>query len=434
MRFVLVLCMLAFTLHGSEELKKLGFSEFSTKKVFEVIDKYKADAPIYLKKLKDKDPNVRAESIKFFMDMPGVPSEVLVEALLKERNKEARLNLKKIIISAEDKLTFDEWKQKSLSALTEHLIKTDGPTADLLEIAKRNNSSELIVKLEEAFVKKSSNEDLMKVYKESKEKLKIILFKSVASSLSKEDLNAVVASKSTELRFKAASYQLSKGDYKALEVLVDLLDSEDEWIAKESKAKFEKLQGFENKPSFDEVLKKLISELGADSLEARKRAKIALTKLPKTASKKIEKFGLELCKQNKNAELRLGFLNILEDRVGDLIKKPGFIGVQLMNQTENGVNKLMISNVLDNTPAQKAAIKHGSEVLKVDKVSFENANVNDLLVHLKKIPAGTMITFSLKNPAGEVVNKKIHLASHPNVTDHDLMEQWKSKNLWSEIK
>ena len=227
---IFVLYSLSLSAHS---LSELGLKDFTPENIFKEIDKYESEAPKHFKKLTHKDPKVREESLKFFAEMPAVHSEFLVEALLRERNIKTRSALRKIIMSSEEKLTFKEWKQAVLAALVQEISKSDGELKYLLEVAKRNDSEELTLKLEEAIKKRNDKESLLNAYRSSTDKQKVIFFDSIKAKLSKEEIEKVFTSKIDSLKFKAADDQLRKGNRKSLNVLVSLLTSEDT-LAKKS--------------------------------------------------------------------------------------------------------------------------------------------------------------------------------------------------------
>ena len=418
MKAFTILFLLTFAAYGSEELSKLGFSKFNAEHIFEQIDKYKKDAPEYLKKLKDKETKVREEGLNFFMNLPAAPSEILVQALLKEKDKETRANLKKIITAALDKPTYEDWTQSVLAALTKHISKNNGQTKHLLEIVKRNQSPSLIADLEDA---------LLKIYNASNDNLKLILFKSVSAKLSKTEIDSALSSALEELRFKAAQILISKGNSKALKIIINSLISEKKEI-KEASAKL--LTSVKNL-NFDKEIENLINQLGVDSEQDRDKASLTLLAMPSSLSRNIEKVGINIYKLTENATLKVNFLNIIEQKISHLMDKPGYIGVMLVEQVDNGVKKIMIQQTFENTPAHKANVPANSQVLKINDVSFENSAHLTLIEHLKTLSAGTNIDLSIKKSDGEVVVKKICLGEKPNVNDRMIFEHWKKKNLES---
>ena len=427
MKAFIFLLLLTFAAYGSDELSKLGFSDFNPEHVFERIDKYKKDAPEYLKKLKDKDQKIREEGLNFFLNMPAAPSEILVQALLKEKDKETRDNLKKIITAALDKPTYEDWTQSVLATLTKHISKNNGQTKDLLEIVKRNQSPSLIPDLEEAFHKRAEQEDLLKIYKASKDNLKLILFKSVSGKLSKTEIDAALSSPLEELRFKAAEDQVTKGNSKALSIILNSLTSE----KKEIKEAGSKLIISIKNLNFDKDIERLINQLGSDSEKEREKARLTLLAMPSSLSQNIETVGLKVYKQSKSSTLKVNFLNVIEQKISHLIAKPGYIGVMLVEKVDNGVKKIMIQQTFENTPAHKANVPANSQILKINDVSFENSAHSTLIEHLKTLSAGTNIDLSIKKSDGEVIVKKICLGEKPNVNDEMIFEHWKMKNLGS---
>jgi hypothetical protein len=424
LKLFIAVFMLNSLLYGNDSLKTLDFTKFDAEEVFNKIDTYTKEAPEQVKKLKDEDKKVRDAGIKFFMDMPAIPSEVIVQALLNERDTSIRSHLKKIIMSGIDKPTFEDWTQSVLVGLTKHIIDNNGKTKHLLEIAHRNKSSKLIPSLEAAMSKRAGQEDLLKVYKKSKDKIKLILFKAVSDSLNKEEIDKALSSPLVPLKFKAAKHQISKENNKAFKVILNLLTSEKE-IAQECSDLLSKIDNI----GFDTEIKNLINELGADSAENREKAQETLTALPSSTSKKIEVLGIKIFKETDNTELRISFLNIIQKRINDLMKKPGYIGVQLVEKVEDGNTKVVITSIFNNTPASKAEITANSEIMKVNEISFENSGLSTFREHLKTLSAGTTINLSLKNSAGEVLIKKVTLADKPNITDTYILNQWKIKHL-----
>ena len=57
--------------------------------------------------------------------------------------------------------------------------------------------------------------------------------------------------------------------------------------------------------------------------------------------------------------------------------------------------------MIDKTPAYKALIQEGSEVLKLDDTKYERVFVSEMINHLKRIPAGTEVDLTWKNPDGK---------------------------------
>ena len=428
MKFLITIFISTSILYGTESLKKLGFTEFEAEKVFATIDKYTSEAPEYLKKLKDEDPKLRAEGLKYFMDMPSAPAELLVQALLKEKNEQTRTDLKKIIQSAINKPTLEDWTQMALDSLTEQFIKNKGTLEHLLEITKRNKSAQLIPKLELAFEKKSSEKDLLNIYKNSEDKLKAILFKSVCKSLNEDDLNTALASKSEALRFKAAKHQFGKANSTAVSVLLEFTVSENKEVAKESLELISTAKDI----NFESQIKDLVNKLGDNTRENRDQAKAILLKLPSFISKDIEKTGLQVYKMTDNAEIKINFVNIIKQKITDLIEKPGYIGVHLIEKNENDVKKVMIQSVIADTPAEKAGLPGNSQILKIDNENFEKSDLITFREHLKKLSADTEIDITIKNSAGEILLKKLRLSEKPNIDKDAIFEHWKSKNLETE--
>ena len=424
MKIFIAIFMFTFFLYGNESLNKLGFTEIDPEQIFKTIDKYETEAPEYLKKLKDEDQKTREDALKYFLNIPSAPSEILVQALLKEKDKKARADLKKIIMSAIDKPTFQDWTQLVLSGLTEHISKNNGATKYLLEIAQRNKSSELVPKLETAMLKRSKQEDLLKIYKDSKDKIKLILFKAVCNKLSKKEIDQALQSKLQPLSFKAAKNQISKGNNKALKIILNMLTSEEK-TSKECALLLSKV----NTAGFDTEIQRLINELGVDSLEKREKAKLTLLALPSSASKRIEKVGLKILKDTDDPEIRVSYLNIIKSKIADLIKKPGYIGVQLTAKVENDIKMVMIQNTIENTPAAEAGIPDNCQILSMNKVNFENTDLTTFRTHLHTLSAGTKVKFSLKTSSGEVIQKELVLASKPNTSNQMIFEHWKAKNL-----
>ena len=274
----LILIFVLYSLSlSAQSLSELGLKDFTQDNIFKEIDKYESEAPKYFKKLTHKDPKVREESLKFFAEMPAVHSEFLVEALLRERNIKTRSALRKIIMSSEEKLTFKEWKQAVLAALVKEISKSDGELKYLLEVAKRNDSKEITLKLEEAIKKRNDKEPLLKAYRSSTDKQKVIFFDSIKDKLSKEEIEKVFTSKIDSLKFKAADDQLRKGNRKSLNVLVSLLTSEDT-IAKKSAFLLRSVSGkyFFLPTSKDEKYRKEFQQKWKDWLAKNKDFKLKL--------------------------------------------------------------------------------------------------------------------------------------------------------------
>jgi len=425
MRFFIIFIIFTAALNASESLSKLGFTDFEPKAVFKHIDKYKEDATEQLKKLKGKDKEERAESMKYFLDLPSAPSELLVQALLNEKDKETRANLKKIIMSAVNKPTYEDWTQLALAALTEKLSKSDTPTKHLLEIVKRNKSPKLIPSLETAFAKNSDKEGLLKIYKESKDDTKIILYEAVSEKLNKADVDKALASKSEPFRFKVAKEQLNKGNEKALEVIVDSLTSENKELAKESS----QIVNSTKDVKFDATIKSLINRLGAESFEEKDKAKKTLIALPSSLSQKIETIGLEIYKLSDDSEIKIGFLDIIKVKIADLGKQAGYIGVHLSEDRSNDIKKVMINKTVPNTPAAKAGVPDNCQILKLNKENFEKSDLVTFRAHLQTLTAGTPIELTLKTSKGETIVKKLTLTTKPNTSTYMLFQQWKARNL-----
>ena len=427
LRIITAIFLSCYFVNASEKLKELGISEIKAEKVFQIIDKYKTDAPKYLEKLQDDEAKAQAEGMKYFMDMPAAPADLIVQALLKAKDERLRSDLQKIVKAAINKPTLEDWTNEVLTALAEQLSENNGSTQDLLEIAKRNNTPELIPILENAFVKKSKENDLLKVYKNSNDKIKTILFKSVSTSLKQEEINKALTSQSETLKYKAARHSLKTGNDTAVSVLFDFLISENKEISKES---LELISTVKN-VNFDDQIKSQINKLGAASEAERNKAKSTLSILPEHFSKKIENIGLKIYKVSDNTDLKINFLSIIHSKIDHLEAKPGYIGVHLI-QKHDGVEKMVfIRSIIADTPAEKANIPANSQLIKINDNNFEKSDLATVREFLKTLSAGTTISLSVKGSDEKVIVKKILLADKPNINKVTLFEHWKSKNLES---